>query len=63
MIDKLMASSNRPVITLLSSFMLAIIHQYLFYGKEVGVSYPIFVILFYGWSGVDAGAYVSVIRQ
>lgn len=49
MIDKLMASSNRPVITLLSSFILAIIHQYLFYGKEVGVSHPIFVILFYGF--------------
>ncbi|MDK8190789.1 DUF4173 domain-containing protein [Paenibacillus sp. UMB7766-LJ446] len=49
MIDKIMTSPNRPVITLLSSFMLAIIHQYLFYGKEVGVSYPIFVILFYGF--------------
>ncbi|HBU81857.1 MAG TPA: hypothetical protein DEF35_09475 [Paenibacillus sp.] len=49
MIDKIMTSPNRPVITLLSSFMLATIHQYLFYGKEVGVSYPIFVILFYGF--------------
>lgn len=49
MIDKIVTSPNRPVITLLSSFMLAIIHQYLFYGKEVGVSYPIFVILFYGF--------------
>lgn len=49
MIDKIMASPNRALITLLSALMLAIIHQYLFYGKEVGVSYPIFVILFYGF--------------
>lgn len=49
MIDKIMASPNRALITLLSAFMLAIIHQYLFFGKEVGVSYPIFVILFYGF--------------
>ncbi|WP_315795507.1 DUF4173 domain-containing protein [Paenibacillus sp. BIC5C1] len=49
MIDKIMASPNRALITLLSAFMLAIIHQYLFYGKEPGVSYPIFVILFYGF--------------
>ncbi|QOS78669.1 DUF4173 domain-containing protein [Paenibacillus sp. JNUCC31] len=49
MIDKIMASPNRALITLLSALMLAIIHQYLFYGKEPGVSYPIFVILFYGF--------------
>ncbi|KOY15083.1 DUF4153 domain-containing protein [Paenibacillus xylanivorans] len=49
MIDKIMASPNRALITLLSALMLAIIHQYLFYGKELGVSYPIFVILFYGF--------------
>ncbi|MDQ0720861.1 hypothetical protein QF049_002122 [Paenibacillus sp. W4I10] len=47
MIDKLMASPQRALITLLSAWMLAIIHQYLFYGNEIGVSYPIFVILFY----------------
>ncbi|MEK3921521.1 DUF4153 domain-containing protein [Paenibacillus sp. FSL K6-2393] len=47
MIDKIMASPQRALITLLSAWMLAIIHQYLFYGKEIGVSYPIFVILFY----------------
>lgn len=49
MIDKIMASPNRALITLLSALMLAIIHQYLFYGKDIGVSYPIFVILFYGF--------------
>ncbi|MFE6073597.1 DUF4153 domain-containing protein [Paenibacillus sp. NPDC057886] len=49
MTDKIMASPNRALITLLSALMLAIIHQYLFYGEEVGVSYPIFVILFYGY--------------
>lgn len=47
MIDKIMASPHRALITLLSAWMLAIIHQYLFYGNEIGVSYPIFVILFY----------------
>ncbi|MCW3791849.1 DUF4173 domain-containing protein [Paenibacillus sp. LS1] len=47
MIDKIMASPQRALITLLSAWMLAIIHQYLFYSNEIGVSYPIFVILFY----------------
>lgn len=47
MIDKIMASPHRALITLLSAWILAIIHQYLFYGTDLGVSYPIFVILFY----------------
>ncbi|WP_413378008.1 DUF4153 domain-containing protein [Paenibacillus taichungensis] len=55
MIDKIMASPNRALITLLSALMLAIIHQYLFYGNEIGVSYPIFVILFYGFMFLFAG--------
>lgn len=49
MIDKIMASPHRALITLGSAWMLAIIHQYLFYGNEIGVSYPIFVILFYSF--------------
>lgn len=47
MIDKIMASPHRALITLLSAWILAIIHQYLFYGNDLGVSYPIFVILLY----------------
>ncbi len=38
---------SRPVSALIAAFLLAIIHQYLFYGKLAGVSYPIFVSLFY----------------
>ncbi|PQP81157.1 DUF4173 domain-containing protein [Paenibacillus sp. PCH8] len=49
MIDKIMASPHRALITLLSAWILAVIHQYLFYGHEVGVSYPIFIVLFYGF--------------
>ncbi|WP_336759799.1 DUF4153 domain-containing protein [Paenibacillus sp. USHLN196] len=49
MIDKIMASPQRALITLGSAWILAIIHQYLFYDNEIGVSYPIFVILFYSF--------------
>jgi len=38
MIDKIMASPHRALITLLSAWILAIIHQYLFYGNDLGVS-------------------------
>ncbi|WP_366296275.1 DUF4173 domain-containing protein [Paenibacillus sp. AN1007] len=47
MIDKIMSSPQRAFITLTSAFLLAIVHQYLFYDFHIGVSYPIFVILFY----------------
>lgn len=33
--------------TLAAAFLLAVLHQYLFYGHMPGVSYPIFVVLFY----------------
>ena len=33
--------------TLLTAALLAVVHQYLFYDLEFGVSYPVFVILFY----------------
>ncbi|MGC5771790.1 DUF4153 domain-containing protein [Paenibacillus pabuli] len=49
MIYKIMASPQRALITLLSAWVLAVIQQYLFFGNEIGVSYPIFVILFYGF--------------
>jgi len=54
MIEKIMASPNRALITLLSALLLAVIHQYLFYGKEAGVSYPLFVLLFYAFMYVFA---------
>ncbi|NQX43735.1 DUF4173 domain-containing protein [Paenibacillus tritici] len=34
---------------LLAAFLLALVHQYLFYGKMPGISYPIFVSLFYAF--------------
>lgn len=36
-------------VALLAAFLLAIVHQYLFYGKMPGISYPIFVTLFYAF--------------
>lgn len=40
---------NRSLAALLAAFLLAIVHQYLFYGKLAGLSYPIFVCLFYAF--------------
>ncbi|NUU64115.1 DUF4153 domain-containing protein [Paenibacillus agri] len=37
----------RPLVVLGAAFLLAIIHQYLFFGAQPGISYPIFVTLFY----------------
>ncbi|WP_339255871.1 DUF4173 domain-containing protein [Paenibacillus sp. FSL P2-0136] len=36
-------------VALLAAFLLAIVHQYLFYGKMPGISYPIFVVSFYAF--------------
>ncbi|WP_052422187.1 DUF4153 domain-containing protein [Paenibacillus sp. FSL P4-0081] len=36
-------------VVLLAAFLLALVHQYLFYGKMPGISYPIFVVLFYAF--------------
>jgi hypothetical protein len=41
------ATWGRSSIALIGAFLLAIAHQYLFYGNDPGVSYPIFVILSY----------------
>jgi hypothetical protein len=38
---------GRSSLALIGAFILAFAHQYLFYGNDLGVSYPIFVILFY----------------
>ncbi|WP_336779786.1 DUF4173 domain-containing protein [Paenibacillus illinoisensis] len=54
MIEKILASPNRALITLLSALLLAVIHQYLFYGREPGVSYLLFVLLFYAFMYVFA---------
>lgn len=40
---------GRSLTALLASLVLAFVHQYLFYGNAPGVSFPIFVILFYGF--------------
>ncbi len=47
MYQKLIVAPQRAWIALLTAFVLAVIHQYLFYGHAMGVSYPVFVILFY----------------
>jgi hypothetical protein len=38
---------NLAILTMVTALALAVIHQYLFYGNTVGISYPIFVALFY----------------
>ncbi|OAB40851.1 DUF4153 domain-containing protein [Paenibacillus glacialis] len=38
---------DRPLVALIGAFVLAIAHQYLFYGNLLGVSYPLFIVLLY----------------
>jgi hypothetical protein len=47
-------ATNRPLVVLFAAFVLAVIHQYLFYENEPGVSYPIFVILLYVYMWIYA---------
>ncbi|MBU5351319.1 DUF4173 domain-containing protein [Paenibacillus barcinonensis] len=54
MIEKIKSSPHRALITLLVAVLLAFIHQYLFYGHEIGLSYPLFVILFYSFMYIFA---------
>jgi hypothetical protein len=54
MINKIMSSPHRAMITLLTAVLLAVMHQYLFYDLDIGVSYPIFVILFYSFMYIFA---------
>lgn len=49
MIEETDQKLDRSLVTLIAAFLLAIVHQYLFYGKMAGVSYPIFVCLFYAF--------------
>ncbi|ANF94859.1 DUF4153 domain-containing protein [Paenibacillus bovis] len=55
MYDKLIVVPQRGWIALISALVLAVIHQYLFYGHSFGISYPVFVILFYLYMYTYAG--------
>lgn len=55
MYDKLIVVPQRGWIALISAFILAVVHQYLFYGHSFGISYPVFVILFYLYMYTYAG--------
>lgn len=55
MYEKLIVAKHRTWIALLSALGLATVHQYLFYGHSVGISYPVFVILFYLYMYTYAG--------
>lgn len=48
-------SSLRNLVTLFAACILAILHQYLFYGHIPGISVPIFILLFYGFMLMFAG--------
>ncbi len=55
MYQKLIVAPQRAWIVLLTALVLAVIHQYLFYEHAIGVSYPVFVILFYLYMYTYAG--------
>ncbi|ASA20848.1 DUF4153 domain-containing protein [Paenibacillus donghaensis] len=48
--DKQAAQPDRSLAALILAFVLAAAHQYLFYGVMPGISYPIFVCLFYAYT-------------
>ena len=47
--DQTVSKPGPARVALLAAFLLALVHQYLFYGKMPGISYPIFVLLFYAF--------------
>ncbi|MFB5268724.1 DUF4153 domain-containing protein [Paenibacillus enshidis] len=47
MLDKLLQSPKRPLYALAGALLLAVIHQYLFYGHLPGLSYPLFTVCLY----------------
>lgn len=49
MINDGVPNRNQAIATLITALLLAAIHQYLFFENSVGVSYPIFVVLFYAY--------------
>jgi len=46
-VNNMKSRIDRPLVALIGAFVLAIAHQYLFYGNLLGVSYPIFIGLLY----------------
>ncbi|WP_322923384.1 DUF4173 domain-containing protein [Paenibacillus campi] len=55
MYQKLIVAPQRAVIACITALVLAVIHHYLFYGHAIGMSYPVFVILFYFYMYTYAG--------
>ncbi len=55
MYQKLIVAPQRAWIALVTALILAVIHQYLFFGHMWGVSYPVFVILLYLYMYTYAG--------
>jgi hypothetical protein len=49
MIENLEAQPKEKLQMVLLAFVVGIIQHYLFYDRAVGISYPIFVVLFYGY--------------
>jgi hypothetical protein len=47
MLDLIMIKKNHPRLVLVAAFLLACVHNYLFFGNLPGISYPLFIILFY----------------
>ncbi|WP_379134804.1 DUF4153 domain-containing protein [Paenibacillus sp. sgz500958] len=48
--EETLPAKERSLAALITAFLLAAVHQYLFFDKIPGVSYPIFVCLFYGYA-------------
>lgn len=55
MYEKLIVAKHRTWIALLGALGLATVHQYLFYGHSLGISYPVFILLFYLYMYTYAG--------
>lgn len=47
--DQAVPKPERAIQALVAAFLLAIVHQYLFFGKIAGISLPLFVCLFYAY--------------
>ncbi|KGE16567.1 DUF4153 domain-containing protein [Paenibacillus wynnii] len=47
MVDEITPKKEPAYTALMVGFLLAAVHQYLFYGNAIGVSYPIFVVFYY----------------
>ena len=47
--DEIMPKKDSTFAALMVGLLLAAVHQYLFYGNEIGISVPIFIVLFYAY--------------